>query len=88
MRYSEFSIEMLLERLLTRSMADKTPQKYSTVMFEAWEVIRQLQQDLAAAQQKANALDLSVQNTPIQCPRCGQPYIRLDDHPMQNQSRR
>lgn len=49
MKYTEASIELLLERLLSKSMKDGTPKKYAGDMFSAFEVIRQLQGELNAA---------------------------------------
>lgn len=43
MKYSEFSIQQLKEKLLELSMKNSTPKKYAWPMFEAYEVIRQLQ---------------------------------------------
>lgn len=47
MKYSEFAIQQLKERLLELSMKDSTPKKYAGPMFEAYEVIRQLQKENA-----------------------------------------
>lgn len=43
MEYSEFAIQQLKEKLLELSMKDSTPRKYAVPMFEAYEVIKQLQ---------------------------------------------
>ncbi len=45
MKYSEFAIEQLKEKLLELSMKNSTPKKYAWPMFEAYEVIRQLQKE-------------------------------------------
>lgn len=46
MVHSEFSIQLLIERLITKSFNDRTPRKYATDMFEAAEVIQQLQKEI------------------------------------------
>lgn len=43
MTYSEFAIEELKKRLIEKSMKDSTPKKFAGDMFEAYEVIKQLQ---------------------------------------------
>ena len=43
MEYSEFAIEQLKNKLSELSFKDSTPRKYAVVMFEAFEVIKQLQ---------------------------------------------
>ena len=45
MQYSEFAIEQLKGKLLELSMKDSTPKKYANPMFEAYEVIKQLQKE-------------------------------------------
>ena len=58
MVYSDFSIDLLKDRLLTKAMHDRTPKKYAGDMFEAYEVICQLQREikkLRAEQQKESA---------------------------------
>lgn len=54
MVYSDFSIDMLKERLLTKSMQDRTPKKYAGDMFEAYEVIRQLQREIKKLKKEQN----------------------------------
>lgn len=44
MKYSEFAIQQLKEKLLELSMKDSMPIKYAVPMFEAYEVIKQLQE--------------------------------------------
>ena len=46
MVHSDFSIQLLTERLLTKALNDRTPRKYATDMFEAAEVIKQLQKEI------------------------------------------
>ena len=43
MEYSDFAIEQLKSRLVKKGMEDSTPKKYARDMFEAYEVIKQLQ---------------------------------------------
>lgn len=43
MEYNHYAIEALKEKLLQLSMKNSTPKKYAANMFEAYEVIRQLQ---------------------------------------------
>lgn len=45
MVYSEISIQLLIERLISKAFNDRTPRKYATDMFEAAEVIQQLQKE-------------------------------------------
>lgn len=45
MIYSDFAIEQLKERLLMLAMKNSTPKKYAGPMFEAYEVICQLQNE-------------------------------------------
>ena len=47
MRYSDFAIEELKKRLAEKGMKRSTPKKFACDMFEAFEVIRQLQAELA-----------------------------------------
>lgn len=46
MVYSAFAIELLKERLLEKALKSATPKKFASDMFEAYEVIRQLQKEL------------------------------------------
>ena len=46
MIYSNFAIEQLKNRLIETSMKNSTPKKYARKMFEAYEVICQLQKSL------------------------------------------
>lgn len=46
MYYEEFTINLVKETLLERSMKDSCPKKYSVPMFEAYEIIKQLQKEL------------------------------------------
>ena len=46
MVHSEFGIQLLTERLITKALSDRTPRKYATDMFEAAEVIKQLQKEI------------------------------------------
>lgn len=46
MVYSAFAIEMLKERLYEKAFKSSAPKKYATDMFEAYEVIIQLQAEL------------------------------------------
>ena len=48
MKYSDFAIDLLVERLIDKSMKDRTPKKYACDMFEAAEVIRQLRMQIAS----------------------------------------
>ena len=43
MKYTDDTIKRLKERLLELSMKSSTPKKYVVPMFEAFEVIRQLE---------------------------------------------
>ena len=43
MKYSEFSIESLKERLLQKAFKSTTPKKYDGDMFESYEIIKLLQ---------------------------------------------
>lgn len=54
MIYSDFAIEQLKQRLLEKSMKDSTPKKYAGDMFEAYEVIRQLQVKLLEKTEEAD----------------------------------
>lgn len=56
MIYSDFAIEELKKRLAEKGMKGSTPKKFACDMFEAFEVIRQLQAELAKkkAQQDGN----------------------------------
>ena len=47
MIYSDFAIEELKKRLAEKGMKGSTPIKFACDMFEAFEVIRQLQAELA-----------------------------------------
>lgn len=42
MKYSEFSIEMLVQNLTEKAMRPSTPLRYGATMLEAAEVIQQL----------------------------------------------
>ncbi|MFR6290527.1 MAG: hypothetical protein ACLUKQ_03650 [Peptococcaceae bacterium] len=50
MEYSEFAIEQLKNKLSELSFKDSTPRKYAVVMFEAFEVIKQLQKQKSPLQ--------------------------------------
>lgn len=52
MVHSDFSIQLLKERLLSKSMNDKTPKKYAGDMFEALEVIQQLQKKIKSLEKQ------------------------------------
>ena len=47
MKYNDYAIKRLENRLLELFMKKSTPQKYSVVMFEALEVIQQLKKEVA-----------------------------------------
>lgn len=49
MYYEEATINRVKETLLERSMKDSCPKKYSVPMFEAYEIIKQLQRELREA---------------------------------------
>lgn len=75
MQHTEFAIDMLLERLQTRALQDRTPKKYAGPMFEAWETIQQYRSEISAlkaenetlkAQVSASSADSSPMNEPIQ----------------------
>ena len=53
MVYSDFAIENLKERLLSKSMNDRCPKKYAADLYESYEVIRQLQKQIRELQEKA-----------------------------------
>ena len=53
MVYSDFAIDMLKDRLLSKSMMDSCPKKYATSMFEAYEVIGQLQKQIKKLQENS-----------------------------------
>lgn len=52
MIYTAFAIEELKKRLCEKAMKSSTPKKYGGDMFEAFEVIKQLQAELAKASVK------------------------------------
>ena len=54
MIHSEFSIQMLIERLISKAFNDRTPRKYATDMFEAAEVIQQLQKKIKKLEQQVS----------------------------------
>lgn len=56
MKYSEFSIQLLKERLVTKALHNRTPKKYSGDMFEAAEVIQQLQAEIKKLQKEIEKL--------------------------------
>lgn len=43
MKYNQYAIEALKDKLIELSMKSSTPKKYAANMFEAYEVIKQLQ---------------------------------------------
>jgi|GEM_PF-3395169 len=43
MKYNQYAIESLKDKLIELSMKSSTPKKYAANMFEAYEVIKQLQ---------------------------------------------
>lgn len=52
MVHSEFGIQLLIERLISKAFNDRTPKKYATDMFEAAEVIQQLQKEIRELKKK------------------------------------
>lgn len=56
MVYSEYAIESLKDRLLSKSLKNATPKKYAGDMFEAYEVICQLQKENLQLHKKASPL--------------------------------
>ena len=55
MVHSEFSIQLLIERLISKAFNDRTPKKCATDMFEAAEVIQQLQKEVRELKKKLPA---------------------------------
>lgn len=62
MEHTEFSIEQVKERLAELAMKDSTPMKYAGVMFEAYEIIKQREKELAKATEKLERLNAFIQN--------------------------
>ena len=58
MKYSDFAIKMLKERLVEKSMRPSTPKKYAGDMFEAYEVIVQLEKEIEELTAEANLYKL------------------------------
>lgn len=56
MKYSEFSIQSLRERLIQKALLDRTPKKYAGDMFEAAEVIQQLQAEILTLKREIEKL--------------------------------
>lgn len=89
MLYSEFSIQLHMERLLTQISKKSTSNKQGGIMLESYEIIRQLQRENAAI--KAKLEPLADRNTPKvpeiesladrNCPVCGAgiPWDALND---------
>lgn len=50
-KYSEVAIECVKERLTALITAKGTPSKHAGILYEAYRVIQQLQDDLAAARE-------------------------------------
>ena len=46
MKYNQYAIESLKDKLIELSMKSSTPKKYAANMFEAYEVIKQLQREI------------------------------------------
>lgn len=65
MVYSSFAIEQLKSRLMEKSMRDSTPKKFANDMFEAAEVIIQLQH------KEAPMLITNIHVDEYYCPACG-----------------
>ena len=47
MKYSEFSVEMLVQNLTEKAMRPSTPLRYGALMLEAAEVIQQLLKEIS-----------------------------------------
>lgn len=56
MVYSDFAIEELKKRLFEKALKNSTPKKYSGDMFEAAEVIEQLQNEITGLKKQVNNL--------------------------------
>ena len=54
MEYSHYAIESLKDKLIELSMKSSTPKKYAANMFEAYEVIKQLQKEIKKNEKEAN----------------------------------
>ena len=47
MKYSEFSIDLLVQNLIDKAMKPSTPLRYGALMLEAAEVIQQLLKEIS-----------------------------------------
>lgn len=77
MVYSAFAIESLKERLCEKAMKSATPKKFAVDMFEAYEVIRQLQAEL-----KKCETEMKKREAKTPCDLCGNgPASGMDGKP-------
>ena len=75
MKYNQYAIESLKDKLIELSMKSSTPKKYAANMFEAYEVIKQLQREIKDKETAGDKeLDLESWNTRPAPPigRCGE----------------
>ena len=75
MKYNQYAIESLKDKLIELSMKSSTPKKYAANMFEAYEVIKQLQREIKDKEKAGDKeLDLESWNTRPAPPigRCGE----------------
>lgn len=82
MKHSEFSIQLLVERLTTKAFNDRTPKKYASDMFEAAEVIQHLQKEnkkLKSQHPQGRWIQGGDDQDSWHCSECGHDVLPADD---------